>query len=381
MKRKWISILVLLSILLLAVPASAHGVVPNYRQLPVPRPPSTLTPSPTAMPSVTPSPTYTPSVTPTRGPGRTPRPTGIPSMTPPPMPSMTPPPIPTVPAIARIKVIQGKVSAISDTSITVKGRDIKLTSDTVFVPSVPSVGDLVAVVAKVESNSNALAPFGRSKSLTALTVTIILQAGRIRPVPITGIIQAVTDSSITVRDQVVEIDASTVISGALEVGLLAHATVVQQGATLHALAIVTMDRGEEASHAAFAGVIDRIVNDQEWIVSGITVTMDALTQISGKVPSPGDVATVEGISTARDAVLAAKIIVSSLEDTATVFEGKIQSLGEGEWIIAGRAVKINADTIIDESEGTAQEGMDALVVAIPQPDGSLLATYIRIERP
>ena len=150
---------------------------------------------------------------------------------------------------------------------------------------------------------------------------------------------------------------------------------------MRALVIVTRGMGEEASQAAFAGMIDEIVNDQEWVVSGITVTMDALTQISGKTPSPGDVATVEGISTARNTVLATHVVVTSLEDTMVVFEGEIQSLGNKEWTVADTTVEVNTGTIIDESEASAQEGMDALVTALPQPDASLMATYIRVERP
>jgi hypothetical protein len=286
---------------------------------------------------------------------------------------MTPPPIPTAPAGGRVKVIQGKVEAISSTDIVVKGHDIKLTSSTEFVPGVPSVGDLVTVVAKVEGR-------GHDRTLTALVVTTIVTGNRVRPIQITGVIQAVTDTSITVRDRLIEIDSSTIISGSLEVGLLAHVTAVREGDSLKALVIVTVDTRQEASRVAFAGLIDAIVSDQEWVVSGITVTITADTRISGEAPAVGKVAMVEGTVLDDGTVQARHIVVSNREDALIVFEGVIQSIGDEEWTVGGRTFKITPDTVIDESKADAQVGRRALVIAIPQPDGLPVATYIQIKR-
>ncbi len=271
-------------------------------------------------------------------------------------------------------MIQGKVEAISATDIVVRGKDIKITSSTEFVPGVPSVGDMVSVVAKVEGR-------GHDKTLTALVVTTVEVGSHLRPIQITGIIQAVTDSSITVRDRVIEIDSSTIISGSLEVGLLAHVTAVHEDDTLKALVIITTDTGRAASRVEFAGIIDAIVSDQEWVVSGITVTMDADTLISGETPAVGKVALVKGSVLDDGSVLAQNIIVSNREESLIVFEGVIQSIGDEEWVVGSRTFKVTSDTIIDESKADAQVGRRALVMAIPQPDGGLpVATYIQVKR-
>ncbi len=374
--RKWIAILVLLGVLAAAIPASAYGTYPHHPG-PMPGPWPSPTWAPTGIPGTTPSPAPSatpspvPSMTPSPMPSMTPPP--IPSVTPPPIPSMTPPPIPTVPAGSRVRVIQGRVEAISSTDIVVRGHDIKITDSTEFVPDVPSVGDLVTVVAKVEGR-------GHDRTLTALVVTTIVTGDMVRPIQITGIIQVVTDTSITIRDRVIEIDSSTVISGSLEVGFLAHVTAVREGDSLKALAIITVDTGEAASRVAFAGIIDAIVSDQEWVVSGITVTITADTRISGETPAVGKVAVVEGTLLDDGTVQARRIVVSNKEDALIVFEGVIQSIGDEEWTVGGRTFEITPDTVIDESKADAQVGRRAVVTAIPQPDGLPVATYIRIER-
>jgi len=62
------------------------------------------------------------------------------------------------------------------------------------------------------------------------------------------------------------------------------------------------------------------------------------------------------------------------------FEGRIEAIAADVWTIDGQLVRIDANTRIDEQEGTAAVGAMARVIAIRQQDGTLLAIEITIER-
>jgi len=61
------------------------------------------------------------------------------------------------------------------------------------------------------------------------------------------------------------------------------------------------------------------------------------------------------------------------------FKGYIESIGDDAWVIGGQTVLVDANTVIDESEGPAVVGAYVEVKAIRQSDGSLYARRIKVE--
>lgn len=61
------------------------------------------------------------------------------------------------------------------------------------------------------------------------------------------------------------------------------------------------------------------------------------------------------------------------------FNGAIQEKNAAQWLISGRTVRITNQTVIDESQRPAVVGAQVDVLAMPQPDGSLLGLMIRVQ--
>ncbi|MBE2234936.1 MAG: hypothetical protein IAE85_15685 [Anaerolinea sp.] len=59
--------------------------------------------------------------------------------------------------------------------------------------------------------------------------------------------------------------------------------------------------------------------------------------------------------------------------------GTIQEMNASWWLVSGRTVRIDGQTVIDQSQGPAQVGADVAVTGMQQPDGSVLALVIRVQ--
>ncbi len=64
---------------------------------------------------------------------------------------------------------------------------------------------------------------------------------------------------------------------------------------------------------------------------------------------------------------------------AVTFYGTIQEKNASWWLVSGRTVRIDAQTVIDESQGPAVVGADVAVAGMTQPDGSVRALVISVQ--
>jgi hypothetical protein len=141
---------------------------------------------------------------------------------------------------------------------------------------------------------------------------------------------------------------------------------------------------EDEQEVEFEGVIESF-SDTEWVVGGRTVAVNPATEIVG-TPAIGLKAEVRALVQADSSLLAIRIKVEAADDDdaqpeEVEFEGIIEAMPAGlpaEWVIGGRTVTANAQTIIT---GTPEIGLKAKVTALRDSDGKLLATAIAIEMP
>ena len=126
----------------------------------------------------------------------------------------------------------------------------------------------------------------------------------------------------------------------------------------------------------FKGTVERIDGDA-WTVNGTRVLVDANTVIEG-TPQVGATAQVKAVRRDDGSLLATRIVVESPQERVVEFEGPIDSIESGHWIVGGRVVQIDANTVI---EGDPQVGSVAEVQAVERSDGTLLARRIRILPP
>lgn len=101
------------------------------------------------------------------------------------------------------------------------------------------------------------------------------------------------------------------------------------------------------------------------------VISPTLTVTLTPTPSPTRTTTPSGTPTVTGTPTAAPVPVQ--------FTGPIQEKNAAWWRINGEIVRITAQTLIDESQGSAVVGASVAVLAMPQPDGSLLGLVIRVE--
>lgn len=183
-----------------------------------------------------------------------------------------------------------------------------------------------------------------------------------------------------IGDQVVLITAQTTIDkrgGAPEVGAWARVTAVRrEDGAIEALEIVIVRPAQRPPEVSeFQGVIESI-SEIEWVISGRAVQITPQTQIEG-TPAVGRLASVRAERSGAGPWVATHIRISEPE-IIVQFEGVIESFSGAQWIIAGYAVSIAADTVI---EGVPAVGAIAEVEAIQKADGTLLARWIRIYEP
>jgi len=231
------------------------------------------------------------------------------------------------------------------------------------------------------------------------TITTPVSAAPPRPwhptkVRFEGPIQTISDTIWVVRGITVTIDANTKIfvpkGKQAEVGDWAkvQATRQRDGSLLATYIRVQKHKDRGAEPVQFKGVIESIecvYSGCDWVVSGITVTLDARTVVKG-APCIECIAEVNGFLQDDDTVLARRIKVESPEEGAAwvEFEGIIESIGDNAdvstlssvWIVGGTTVVVDANTVIT---GTPQVGAVAEVRGLEQADGSVRATEIAVE--
>lgn len=136
----------------------------------------------------------------------------------------------------------------------------------------------------------------------------------------------------------------------------------------------TSVRSPDGDNIEFQGLI-QAVEERYWSVCNRVVLITAETYIKGR-PQTGSLAEVKGIRMFGDMVLARSIVVSTPGAFDRVeFEGTLESLSDGLWLIGGVTVSVNAVTTV---QGTPALGLACEVRGVLQPDASVLAERIVI---
>jgi hypothetical protein len=194
---------------------------------------------------------------------------------------------------------------------------------------------------------------------------------------------ATTDAEAALVD--VLIDDFTRIVGELRVG--AHVKVqgfLLDNRTVLARLIVVKHPNEEVE---FRGRIESI-EDEVWIVGGVTVLITESTIITGATPQVGLLAEVKGIRVGPRTVRATQIEVKDPGLEPVAIRGIIAALPGtadhiGTWTITtedGNDVtfEVTADTVIDTQNGEVGIGALVRVTALRQDDGTLVAQRIKV---
>ncbi|MFQ6057388.1 MAG: DUF5666 domain-containing protein [Anaerolineae bacterium] len=212
------------------------------------------------------------------------------------------------------------------------------------------------------------------------TPTAVPQPPRAIKVKFEGLIEAMDEDGWTIAGQKVLINDETIIEhGELaEVGAWAVVQAVRQpdGSLLALRITITRAAEKPPQPIEFTGTIDSF-SDKVWIVGGVTILINEDTVIEG-TPQVGAVAHVRAVRQPDGSLLALRIVVEPLEEQVVEFEGPIQSIGPDSWVVAGRTVLVDANTVI---VGTPRVGAMAEVRAIARADGTLLATRIEVQEP
>jgi hypothetical protein len=125
----------------------------------------------------------------------------------------------------------------------------------------------------------------------------------------------------------------------------------------------------------FQGLIESWSATQ-WVVGGHALIVNGDTAIQGG-PQKGLLAEVKALRQS-DGSLLAKNIVVRLPTEEVQFEGVIQAISAGEWVIEGVIVRIDAQTQIS---GTPTVGAVAEVQGLLLPDGAVLGRRIEVQSP
>jgi len=183
-----------------------------------------------------------------------------------------------------------------------------------------------------------------------------------------------------VCNRVVLITENTSIQGRPEIGALAEVKGTRLTGNAVLARIIKVAVPEAFAEVEFEGAIESLAQDA-WVVSGNTVTISPVTEISG-VPEIGLQAEVKGVLQPDGSVLAIQITVKDLELSAQInLEGLVEQIEDDWWVVAGTKVFIDGNTFIDDGRAPAEVGMWAQIRALRRQDQSLLALRIRLSRP
>jgi len=289
-----------------AMPQPTLQPTPEPSRTPVPTqvPPTNVPPTSTptqveATPTVepvevasTPAPTLTPSPVPTRT--ATPKPTETPV-----------PPTPVPPREIKVR-FRGTIEAMSAQAWTVDGQRVQINSSTRVDESQGQ--------AAVGATATVLALRQEDESLLALDIQIEAPpAIPEQPFEFQGLIESWSATQWVVGGYTLIVSSDTAVQGSPQKGLLAEVKALRRGdGSLVAKSIVIRLPTEEVQ---FEGVIQSIDAGQ-WVVEGVTVHLDAQTQIVGAY-AVGAAAEVQGLLLPDGAVIGRRIVVQPLTATST----------------------------------------------------------------
>lgn len=120
-----------------------------------------------------------------------------------------------------------------------------------------------------------------------------------------------------------------------------------------------------------------------WVIGEHSVLLDTNTQVQEKNgrAEVGAWANVIAIRQQDDSLLAVEIVIerpSEIHGEPVEFRGVIEQIGDTEWVIEGRSVRIDETTVI---EGTPEVGSLAEVKGLRLADNSIVAQHIVVKPP
>jgi len=148
---------------------------------------------------------------------------------------------------------------------------------------------------------------------------------------------------------------------------------------------------EQLPFFEFTGTVQQLPNTPDllgdWIVSGRTVHVTALTRIEtedGPITT-GTVVEVKGFVRTDGSIDAVKIEPNEMEPNEFEFRGTISNLPNtpgfiGDWTVGGRTVHVTSATRIQQDEGLVAVGALVEVEGTLRSDGSVDANRIEVER-
>ncbi|HBY97844.1 MAG: DUF5666 domain-containing protein [Ardenticatenaceae bacterium] len=288
-----------------------------------------------------------------------------------------PPPTETPPAVVNIHGVILTVNATSETEGTLTVETMRGT-ETVNVSSETTiVGDRGLALTLNDLQPSMVAGVQGTRAEDGSVDAVRIEA-RLAVVEFPGVVLSMPDGggagSWRIGAATVTVDENTQIAGEPTVGSLVRVTGIRQNdGIVRALRIWVVRDPRENQPVRFRGPI-QTVGESQWVVAGVTVAVDANTEIVG-TPEEGRIAEVLARVQADGSLLAVHITVLNRRVGEVVFRGPINAIGDDYWMVGTIKVNITSETVIS---GTPAVGLKALVRGQVQPDRSVTATSIKV---
>jgi len=197
------------------------------------------------------------------------------------------------------------------------------------------------------------------------------------PLPVFRLIERVNqidENQWTIGSLLVETDGKTQFVDNPGLGFEVAVTYLQRPGGLPLALEIRALAAPEAPPVPFAttGILEARDNDQ-WTVGGVQLYVTSETSIDGE-PQLGEMVQVTGTRAANGRIEADAI--RAIREVEYQFEGVIEEMAPGRWIVSGQEVLIYGETQIFGAEPAL--GLVAQVEAVQRNDGSLLARRIYI---
>ncbi len=238
-----------------------------------------------------------------------------------------------------------------------------------------AIGAQVMVVAKRVTAADSV-----ETRLEAILVRVLNPPRQWSTFTVRGIVIELQNDYLVVNGLRIDYDASTPVSGVLQLGALVRVVATRTYDGVKALRIDVLPK--VLPIVEFEGVIQRMSRDL-WVVGGRRVRLNAETVIDG-TPAIGAKARVRGLASVTGVVLALAITIQSKPGTVE-WTAPIDRLPAtitiwppvytGRWVVGGREVWVTGETVI---KGTPRIGARAHVVAAWSNSRTLSATSIEI---
>ncbi len=296
--------------------------------------------------------------------------------------------------------LEGYVEAIGPDSIVVNGYVFYVDSNTVFEKMMDmsslKVGDFVEVKALDMGDG------------TYLAIRIELKGDEHhhsdRYVKTKGVIEDVTDSTVTVRGQVFYVDAQTKIEGHehtaytladLTVGMFVEIKAqIQTDGSYLAVKIEVAERKEEAFEFEFKGLVDSVGADY-LVIAGQKIMVNTQTRFEFGDDQTGTLVDIQvgmkvevkAIRLSDGTLVALKIEVKSGSNSMEKVEikGAIDSIGVNFIVVLNYTIYVDSSTTILDGHYLPitlidlKKGQIVKVKGYVQADGSILATKIKVK--